>query len=343
MDLIKQEESAIEAAQEQEQAALIDLIGAIVLAFIASLNADQVASTLDDSDRDHIRRQLDTIMERERDGLPRTIEFAAARSRLIDYTRMVAGRAAAMASHSLDASDTDRLTRKASDFLDTFRADTATALSAAIEKAIASKAAPYERATHLKRSIGLSVKQQVALDTMRQTLHAYANAPRSFIPERSTANGNTRPARYERTINTSKLIAEARGKVSAAQMGVLKKALAKPSLTPSDADLILDRHANALRRHRIIMSVAQGLHEITESTKLTTWQLAQADGALPATQRRYWRTAGDERVRIAHSQVPSINPGGVKLNEPFDTPFGKVMFPPLEIGCRCRATLRKAQ
>lgn len=76
--------------------------------------------------------------------------------------------------------------------------------------------------------------------------------------------------------------------------------------------------------------------------KLTGWQIAQRFRALPADQRRYWRTAGDERVRFTHVQVPGMNRAGVPLNQPFATPLGPCFTPPLEAGCRCKATLGRS-
>jgi hypothetical protein len=48
-------------------------------------------------------------------------------------------------------------------------------------------------------------------------------------------------------------------------------------------------------------------------------------------------TAGDERVRETHREVPGLNPKGRKWNEPYVTPFGPQMHAPYphEIGCRC--------
>jgi hypothetical protein len=52
--------------------------------------------------------------------------------------------------------------------------------------------------------------------------------------------------------------------------------------------------------------------------------------------RRFWLLTPDERLcsRICQP-IPSMNPNGVRLDEPFQTPVGSVMFPPAHPQCRC--------
>lgn len=52
---------------------------------------------------------------------------------------------------------------------------------------------------------------------------------------------------------------------------------------------------------------------------------------------RFPVTAGDERVRPTHREVPGMNKEGRKWNEPFQTPFGPQMHAPYptEVNCRC--------
>lgn len=53
--------------------------------------------------------------------------------------------------------------------------------------------------------------------------------------------------------------------------------------------------------------------------------------------KKFVVTAGDERVRHTHREVPGMNPDGRKWNEPYQTPFGPQMHAPYphEVGCRC--------
>lgn len=57
---------------------------------------------------------------------------------------------------------------------------------------------------------------------------------------------------------------------------------------------------------------------------------------------RFWRTAGDERVRHTHRLIPGMNAKGVGWGEPFQTPTGPSMHAPhdVDIMCRCREVIR---
>ena len=65
------------------------------------------------------------------------------------------------------------------------------------------------------------------------------------------------------------------------------------------------------------------------------WQTAIDEGLLPQTTRRYWIVTPDDRLRTSHAQIVVLNPGGVRIGEPFQTPFGPRLHPPAEPNCRC--------
>lgn len=67
------------------------------------------------------------------------------------------------------------------------------------------------------------------------------------------------------------------------------------------------------------------------------WEEAQRQGTLdPARFLRTWLVTPDDRLcqRIC-APIPGMNPNGVRLDEPFQTPVGPVMFPPAHPQCRC--------
>ena len=52
--------------------------------------------------------------------------------------------------------------------------------------------------------------------------------------------------------------------------------------------------------------------------------------------RRFWLTTPDDRTcTTVCTIIPGMNPAGVRLDEPFQTPVGPVMFPPAHPQCRC--------
>jgi hypothetical protein len=58
--------------------------------------------------------------------------------------------------------------------------------------------------------------------------------------------------------------------------------------------------------------------------------------------RRFWQTAGDERVRPAHRLIPGMNKDGRGWDEPFQTPDGPSMHAPHDKDpqCRCKEVVR---
>ncbi|KKL81232.1 hypothetical protein LCGC14_1996790 [marine sediment metagenome] len=58
-------------------------------------------------------------------------------------------------------------------------------------------------------------------------------------------------------------------------------------------------------------------------------------GALPVDSRRFWIVTPDDRLSPEHATIPSLNPIGRGMEEPFDTPDGLFMYPPSRPNCRC--------
>lgn len=342
------ENAAIEELQAEQEEYLAELILAAFVAWTASIKIEEIASALDDIDANHIRRQLALALDLDDNGVPKSVAAAItpAAARLESHAANVAARASTMAGHTIalpPQAAVASLRQSATAFLAAFTRDTAQAFGAAIETAIYGPGDPLGRAIQLRRSFGLSVLQTDALDRMRDVLQQYLNTPRELVPAHTAPNGKRVRAHYVRKANVAALLAPTRGHLSAAQRKLLAGAISNPHLTAATADALLNRHADALRKFRATAAVTRGLHELTETAKLAGWRVAQAVGALPKDQRRFWRTAGDERVRLAHAAVPVLNPVGVALNAPFQTPLGPRMHPPLEWGCRCRVHLRKTE
>ncbi|WP_188064240.1 hypothetical protein [Sphingobium sp. KCTC 72723] len=334
---------ALALSYERDLAALLSRVHS---AAFDEINADLIAAILDDIDADHIRAQLVMTLDLADDNLLPTIAEGNADLlfMLVGLVAAAAAHATAQVGHSINPRDAGLTPPNvaAQRLLARFNADSALAFAAAIETAIYGPGKPYSRALQLRRSIGLTVKQAAMLETMRMTLHQYLAAPQKVIPARVGPNGVRVPIMVVRNIDTRRLLAATRGHVSAAQRQMLKKALNNPKLTMAQAETILDDHAKELRAYRARAVAGEVIHTLIETAKLAGWRIAQRAGALAADQRRYWKTAGDERVRHTHAQVPAMNPKGVPLDQPFVTPLGDHFTPPLEYGCRCKAVLAKS-
>ncbi len=341
------EPDAIETLAGAREADLARDLDAALWIYVASIDVDMLASSIDDTDANHIRDQLSIILGLDDTGFPEALDepFETGLGSLIILAGAIAALAASQAKHTLNPNSATLRDANAAAavFLSTFRATTADAVRSAIESAIYGSGTPYSRAAQLRRAIGLSINQATSVEFMREALQAYLDTPRTLVPAHTDASGKRIRATYVRNADARAIIAATRGHISAAQSRMLAKAMRNPNLAAAEADAMLDRHAAALRRHRVNAAVAEGVHGLTEQAKLTGWSIAQRFGALPADQRRYWHTAGDERVRHAHSQVEIMNRTGVPLAEPFQTPFGPRMSPPLEWGCRCRVRLARSK
>lgn len=111
-------------------------------------------------------------------------------------------------------------------------------------------------------------------------------------------------------------------------------------------DAMVDRYHNSLINRR-----AQNIAR-TESTaafgegRRAMWKEAVDRGLIdPAKTRRHWLITPDGRTRPDHVEVPIMNPNGVAMGQPYDTPIGPVMAPRtsgdpgFDINCRCDEVL----
>ena len=106
------------------------------------------------------------------------------------------------------------------------------------------------------------------------------------------------------------------------------------------AERYLKYRAETIARTEAIRAVNAGNQQL--------WRQAAADGKVdPDTVTRSWHYTHDSRTRPAHREIPAMNPDGVGLNEPFDTPLGPLMFPgdpngapENTINCRCAVFYR---
>jgi len=66
------------------------------------------------------------------------------------------------------------------------------------------------------------------------------------------------------------------------------------------------------------------------------WRQSVAQGLLDEQRfRRFWRVTRDRRLCPICEAIPGMNPDGVGLNTPFQTPVGEVMYPTAHTHCRC--------
>lgn len=192
------------------------------------------------------------------------------------------------------------------------------------------RVSPREIAIAVRQNISLSPAQAKSAAYFQRSLLAALNHPKAII----TANGVTIPAHVRKSIRDL-----ANHSLNAAQRSVLAKALAS-ELTDKEVKRLVDRHARALTDYRQRVIASQEAVRAIHAGEYLAFRQGRANRSLHREARRFWRTAGDERVRYDHAAIPSMNVSGVDVGQPFQTPLGPVVYPPLEVNCRCRVEVR---
>lgn len=110
-------------------------------------------------------------------------------------------------------------------------------------------------------------------------------------------------------------------------------------------DSVVELDHDASTRDFIETMLVQRAHDIGENEGFNvsqhglqlSWMYLQKQGRLSALARKMWLTARDERV--CRSCGP-MHKKEVLVNEPFETPYGKLWVPSMHPNCRCEVRLR---
>jgi len=178
-------------------------------------------------------------------------------------------------------------------------------------------------AIELGQSAGLTVVEQARLIRESVGLPAtWANAPFNLADELRRGDANALSRRLPADV-----LAQIRSRLDG---GITDEAFIQRVVGTYTRSLINRRAQNISRTE-----TATAAHEGQQRA----WIEAQGEGLLPPTARRYWIVTPDERLRRSHAEIVVMNPEGVDIGEPFETPFGEVMHPPAEPNCRCSVGL----
>lgn len=104
----------------------------------------------------------------------------------------------------------------------------------------------------------------------------------------------------------------------------------------------VERLNAAMLRQRASMIARTELIDSANEGQFQLWQQAAEEGVLDTNRaRRFWIITPDDRLDVNVCEpIPSLNPDGVALDQPFVTPSGPIMRPTAHPGCRCAVTLR---
>lgn len=169
---------------------------------------------------------------------------------------------------------------------------------------------PRETARQLKSVIGLTAQQAQAVANYRKGLEGDQDWMQSLLER------GLRDRRYDNTVKRF-----LRGEVE---------------LMPEQVDKMVARYEARFLQHRAEnIAISESLRALHAARRLA-WDQAARDGQINRDEVvRYWHIAHDERTCKICLEIPSMNPDGRGLDEPFQTPIGSLMDAPAHMRCRC--------
>lgn len=170
-----------------------------------------------------------------------------------------------------------------------------------------------EQARQIRQLIGLTDAQMIAVSNFRRQLET-----RQLL-------GLTPPD--ERRLN-------------AIEQSMVRRHMREGHFSQQQIDSMVETYYIRLRNMRAeAIARTESLNAVNNG-QLELWEQGLDQGVFnDNTERKFWVTARDERVRRTHRAIPAMNPDGVKIRSQFVTPFGLVNGPGdfnvNLINCRC--------
>lgn len=144
---------------------------------------------------------------------------------------------------------------------------------------------------------------------------------------------------FRRQIEEGNLAAVDR-RLDAATKQRIRSAIRRGEVSESFIDDVAETYRKSLLNRRSLDIARTESMRAAHLGQQETWRQAVSEGHLDTDRtRRVVIVTPDDRLRESHAAVPGMNPDGVGLEEPFDTPFGRLMYPPWEPNCRCSVAL----
>ncbi len=173
---------------------------------------------------------------------------------------------------------------------------------------------PISTARNFRNTIGLTPKQEQAVRNFRNMLEE---------GDSQTLKRKLRDKRFDPTIKRS------------IDTG-------KP-MSQTKVDAMVKRYRERYIKYRAeTIARTESLRSISVGQYISTLQAVEEDSVDTDKLRRIWVWTNDKRTRDAHRNVNTLNPEGVRVDQPFTTELGPLMFPrdpngsaTNTINCRC--------
>jgi len=124
-------------------------------------------------------------------------------------------------------------------------------------------------------------------------------------------------------------------RLSAVDKARIRKRIKLGTVDQAFVDEMREKYGKSLLNRRALNIAQTETMRASNFGQHEAWRQAEKEGVLPSTSRRIVIITPDDRLRETHAQVAIMNSEGVRINEPFDTPWGALMDPPWEPLCRC--------
>jgi len=140
----------------------------------------------------------------------------------------------------------------------------------------------------------------------------------------------------EKMLTGNRTLGAIERRFSGADMAQIRSRVESGNLTPDFinemesiyAQRLISLRAETIARTETLAATNFGVQD--------SWRQAAAAGDLPQDSKQFWIVTPDDRLCPICVEIPGMNPDGVGLDEPFDTPEGPVDGPPSpHPNCRC--------
>ena len=205
---------------------------------------------------------------------------------------------------------------------------------------------PVDTARQVRQVVGLTAKQSQAVQNYRKQLETFhlrrsadgfglggkidrVNGRQVFRPDE---DGSPKDGIDERRLRDFRFD------------GHLKRALEqRKPIPPAKIDEMVEAYSRKYLKFRSEVIARTESMRATNVGVQDAWRQAIDAGKVTESQvRRQWVVSKDERTCSVCAPIPGMNPKrGVKFGQPFATPNGPVMLPPLHPQCRCTVYVRQ--
>lgn len=217
--------------------------------------------------------------------------------------------------------------------------------------AIASFTATNPRAVEYARSEAASLVTSISEETRRAIRGRVTAAFERGVPPRKLARqirdldfGLTRRQsaavdNFRQALESgdaSTIAAQTERRLDAAQQQRLRSA-ARQGRVPADLrDELVGRYSESMRNRRALNVARTETIDASVAGQQKAWEEAIDREVLDRDRsRKVWIITPDSRLCSICAPIPSMNTGGVKVNEGFETPVGTLMGPTAHPSCRC--------